>query len=60
MGDGGVKIETPLILDTAPSNILVTNDNVFVTPALQTNRDYYRIGVGVNLIELFNRRRRNQ
>jgi hypothetical protein len=60
VGAGGPRIDTPLILDTAPSNVLVTSDSVFIAPALQANRDYYRIGVGVNLIELFNRQRRNQ
>jgi hypothetical protein len=56
IGNGGVKINTPLILDTAPSSVLVTSDDVFVTPTLQTNRDLYRIGIGVNLIDLFNRK----
>ena len=58
VGGGGVKIDTPLILDTAQSNILVTNDDVFVAPTLQTNRDYYRLGIGVDLIDLFNRNKK--
>lgn len=56
VGGGGVKINTPLFLNTAPSNISITGDNVFVAPTLQSNRDYYRFGIGVNLNDLFNRK----
>lgn len=56
MGGGGVKITTPLFLDAAPGDVLVTNKSVFVTPTLQLDRDYYKIGVGVNLSDLFNRK----
>jgi len=52
VGGGGVHITTPLFLDTAPGDVLVTNNNVFVAPNLQLNRDYYKIGVGINLLEL--------
>ena len=46
-------ITDPLILATAPSNITVPADNVFLITSEPSNRDVYRIGVGVNLIELF-------
>jgi hypothetical protein len=59
VGGGGVKISTPLFLDSAPGEILVTNNDVFVAPNLQLNRDYYKIGVGINLTELFNRKPKN-
>jgi hypothetical protein len=51
---GGTKtIATPFILDTAPSNVLVTDPKVFIADPVQSNRDIFRIGVGVDLIELF-------
>lgn len=59
IGGGGVKISTPLFLDTAPGEILVTNNDVFVAPNLQLDRDYYKIGVGINLTDLFNRKQPN-
>lgn len=43
----------PLILATAPSNVTVPADNVFIITSQPSNRDLYRIGLGVNLIELF-------
>jgi len=46
-------VTDPLILATAPSNITVPADNVFLITSEPSNRDVYRIGVGVNLIELF-------
>lgn len=55
IGGGGVKIDTPLFLNRADDEVTVTTNGVFVTPTLQTNRDYYRFGIGVNLTELFNR-----
>ncbi|HWS87339.1 MAG TPA: hypothetical protein VN282_10260 [Pyrinomonadaceae bacterium] len=57
IGGGGVKIDTPLFLDTLSTaeNVTLTSNGVFITPTLQTNRDYYRFGIGVNLTELFNR-----
>lgn len=51
---GGPKtITTPLILDTAPSSVLITDPKVFIAAPVQSNRDIFRIGVGVDLIELF-------
>ena len=56
LNGGGVRITTPLFLERPESNVLLTNDDLFIAPTLQTNRDYYRFGIGVNLTELFNRR----
>lgn len=50
------KVTDPVLLATAPSNISVPGDNVFVITSPFSNRDFYRIGIGVNLIELFNKR----
>jgi len=55
IGQGGVKIDTPLFLDKPGTDINLTSNDIFITPTLQTNRDYYRFGIGVNLTELFNR-----
>lgn len=55
-GGGGVNISTPLFLDTADSTVSITNKDVFIAPTRQASRDYYRIGIGVNLTELFNRK----
>ncbi|HVQ36834.1 MAG TPA: hypothetical protein VMS31_04850 [Pyrinomonadaceae bacterium] len=55
LGNGGVRVSTPLFLDHAPPEISVTNKDVFIQRAVQ-DRDYYKIGVGINLTELFNRK----
>lgn len=62
-GAGGVNIENPIFLD--PGSILITDPKVYIPPSdlqqlLQPNRDYYKIGVGVNLTDLFNRNRSPQ
>jgi hypothetical protein len=46
-------VTDPLILARAPSDVTVPADNVFVITNQPSNRDVYRIGIGVNLIELF-------
>ncbi|MDQ1728406.1 MAG: hypothetical protein QOD33_531, partial [Pyrinomonadaceae bacterium] len=52
---GGTKnTATPFILDTAASSVVITDPKVFIADPTPTNRDYYRIGFGVDLIELFN------
>ncbi|HKG14793.1 MAG TPA: hypothetical protein VKB12_15810 [Pyrinomonadaceae bacterium] len=56
VGGGGVKINTPLFLDPAAGDISITSNDVFIAPTLQSNRDYYRFGIGVNLNDLFNRK----
>ncbi len=53
------KVETalPLLLNPATNITFPSNDTIIVPidrlPGIQTNRDYYRFGVGVDLIELF-------
>ncbi|HLM58655.1 MAG TPA: hypothetical protein VK422_21305 [Pyrinomonadaceae bacterium] len=49
------QISDPLILATAPSTVTVPNPEVFIVTSPLSNRDYYRIGIGVNFIELFNK-----
>jgi len=46
-------VTDPLILATAPSDVTIPASNVFVVTSQPSNRDVYRIGLGVNLIELF-------
>lgn len=58
IGGGRANIVNPLFLD--PASILITDPKVFIPSSnlqelLQPNRDYYKIGVGINLTELFNR-----
>lgn len=54
---GGRKTDkTPYALITAPSTVLLTGNDVVITTQ-QFNRDFYRIGIGVNLTDLFNRPR---
>jgi hypothetical protein len=51
---GGPKNSaTPFILDTAASNVTITDPKVFIADPVATNRDTYRIGFGVDLVELF-------
>jgi hypothetical protein len=51
---GGPKTkDTPFILDTAASSVSPTDLNVFLADPTPSNRDSYRIGFGVDLIELF-------
>lgn len=61
IGGGGVKIDNPIFLNSASGGILITDPKVFIPPPelqqlLQPNRDYYKIGVGLNLSDLFNRK----
>lgn len=49
------NISDPLILATAPSTVTIPNDKVFVITNPPASRDYYRIGFGVNLIDLINK-----
>ena len=60
IGAGGVRIQNPLFLDTAPGDVLITDPKVFIPSSdlqkiFQPSRDYYKLGVGINLTELFNR-----
>jgi hypothetical protein len=63
-GGGGVKIQTPLFLDTPTSTVQITDVNVYIPPPdlqpTRIDRDYYKIGIGVNLTDLFNRNKPKQ
>ena len=57
---GNQKIENFLVLDPATSAPNINDPTVYVPPVdflrgLQSNRDYYKIGVGINLTDFFNR-----
>jgi hypothetical protein len=49
---GHSNISTPFLLDQAPSGTLPTDPGAVVIPIPQADRDYYRIGVGIDLVEL--------
>lgn len=44
------KITDPLILETAPDGTTVSGQNVVIITIPQINRDYYRIGVGIDFV----------
>ena len=54
---GPKKIETPFILNTAASSVRVTDTTVFIADPQPSNRDFYRIGFGVDLLELFRKKK---
>jgi len=50
---GGHAVTTsPFLLQAAPAGTLPTDPNAVVITTPQANRDYYRIGMGVDFIEL--------
>jgi len=49
------NINDPLILEAAPAGTTVPASNVFIQTIPQMNRDYYRIGVGIDFISLINK-----
>lgn len=51
------NITDPLILERAPDGTTVPAANVFLHTVPQINRDYYRIGVGIDFISLINKLR---
>jgi len=60
VGGGGVKITTPLFLDNPGTTVELSDPRLYVPPIgvlklQQPDRDYYKIGVGINLTDLFNR-----
>lgn|GEM_PF-5093552 len=60
IGGGGVKITTPLFLDNPGTTVPISDAAVFMPPTSvlklqQPDRDYYKLGVGINLTDLFNR-----
>lgn len=55
---GGPKsITKPFILNTAASSVNVTDSTVFIADPISSNRDFYRIGFGVDLLELFRKKK---
>ena len=44
------NIPDPLILESAPAGTVVPATNVFLITVPQINRDYYRVGVGIDFI----------
>lgn len=65
IGGGGVKIRTPLFLDNPGTTVPISDTRVYIPPTnilklQQPDRDYYKIGIGIDLVELFNRNKRSQ
>jgi hypothetical protein len=55
---GGPKsITKPFILDTAASSVHITDPTVFIADPNPSNRDFYRLGFGVDLFELFRKKK---
>lgn len=46
------QISDPLILEPAPAGTTVPANNVLLVTVPQINRDYYRVGVGVDFVSL--------
>jgi hypothetical protein len=60
MGGGGVKNNLPLFLKPPTTNVQLPDDNTVIVPIdrnpnLRSTRDYYRFGLGINLIELLDK-----
>ena len=54
---GGPKLNaTPFILDTPPSSVKITDPTVFIADPMPSDRDFYRLGFGVDLFELFRKK----
>jgi hypothetical protein len=49
------KITDPLILEAAPAGTTVPANNVFLLTIPQINRDYYRVGVGIDFMSLISK-----
>jgi len=49
------KITDPLILEAAPAGTSVPANNVFLLTIPQINRDYYRVGVGIDFMSLISK-----
>jgi len=45
-------IAHPFLLDGAPTGTLLTDPNAVVISTPQADRDYYRVGVGIDFVEL--------
>lgn len=46
-------LRTPSFFEKAPDDVVITNKNVFIYPVPESNRDYYRVGIGLDLWTLF-------
>jgi len=46
-------IASPFLLDAAPTGTLPTDQNAILISTPQADRDYYRVGVGVDAVQLF-------
>jgi hypothetical protein len=46
------SISNPFLLDAAPSGILPTDPNAVMITTRQADRDYYRVGMGIDLADL--------
>ena len=49
------QITEPLILETAPAGTAIPADNVFLFTVPQINRDYYKVGVGIDFMSLISK-----
>jgi hypothetical protein len=49
------QITEPLILEAAPTGTTVPANNVFLFTQPQINRDYYKVGVGIDLMSLISK-----
>ena len=60
IGAGGVRIQNPLFLDRAADDVQITDQRVYIPSSdlqkmFQPSRDYYKLGMGIDLIGLINR-----
>jgi hypothetical protein len=55
MKPGRTKIGTPLVLEPAPEGTTVPASNVLLFALPQPNRDYYRVGFGIDFISFVQR-----
>jgi hypothetical protein len=53
-------IAHPFLLDQAPAGTSPTDPNAVVISTPQADRDYYRVGVGIDLVDLIKQGRRKQ
>ena len=49
---GQPTLRSPFFLDPAPAGTLPTNPGAVVIPQEQADRDYYRVGMGIDFISL--------
>jgi len=49
---GHATLRSPFFLDSAPAGTLPTNAGAIVIPQEQADRDYYRVGMGIDFVAL--------